>query len=119
MAENTPLLGALGLCRKAGKLVMGFDAVAESVMKGKAFLVLTAADVSPRTARKTNEFCEGLVPCLSMPLTQDVLCAVEGASNRRNLTEKGVVVLITRAVYHILSYAIRLMEKESRREKEK
>ncbi len=76
MAENTPLLGALGLCRKAGKLVMGFDAVAESVMKGKAFLVLTAADVSPRTARKTNEFCEGLVPCLSMPLTQDVLCAV-------------------------------------------
>ena len=50
---------------------------------------------------------------------EDALCAVEGVSNRRNLTEKGVVVLIARAVYHILSYAIRLMEKESRREKEK
>ena len=50
MADQNPMLGALGLCRKAGKLVMGFDAVAESVMKGKAVLVLTAQDVSPRTA---------------------------------------------------------------------
>ena len=30
MADQNLMLGALGLCRKAGKLVMGFDAVAES-----------------------------------------------------------------------------------------
>ena len=72
MADQNPMLGALGLCRKAGKLVMGFDAVAESVMKGKAVLVLTAQDVSPRTARKTREFCEGILDVQSMPLTQAV-----------------------------------------------
>ena len=40
------LLGALSLCRKAGKLTMGFDPVAESAAKGKAALVLLAADLS-------------------------------------------------------------------------
>ncbi len=76
MADQNLMLGALGLCRKAGKLVMGFDAVAESVMKGKAVLVLTAQDLSPRTARKTREFCEGILHVQSMPLTQEQLCAV-------------------------------------------
>ena len=76
MADQNLMLGALGLCRKAGKLVMGFDAVAESVMKGKAVLVLTAQDISPRTARKTREFCEGILDVQSMPLTQEQLCAV-------------------------------------------
>ena len=76
MADQNLMLGALGLCRKAGKLVMGFDAVAESVMKGKAVLVLTAQDISPRTARKTREFCEGILHVQSMPLTQEQLCAV-------------------------------------------
>ena len=32
---------ALSLCRKAGALVTGFDAVKESVYKGKAALVCT------------------------------------------------------------------------------
>ena len=42
---------------------------------------------------------------------EDVLLALEDVSNRRHLTEKGVIVLLTRAVYHILVYAIRLMKK--------
>jgi hypothetical protein len=32
-------------------------------------------------------------------------------SNNKHLTEKGVIVLLARAVYHILVYAIRLMKK--------
>ena len=35
---------ALSLCRKAGALVTGFDAVKESVYQGKAALVLCAQD---------------------------------------------------------------------------
>jgi hypothetical protein len=42
---------------------------------------------------------------------EDVLLALEGVSNNKNLTEKGVIVLLARAVYHILVYAIRLMKK--------
>lgn len=42
---------------------------------------------------------------------EDVLLALEDVSNSKHLTEKGVIVLLARAVYHILVYAIRLMKK--------
>ena len=42
---------------------------------------------------------------------EDVLLALEDVSNTRHLTEKGVIVLLARAVYHILVHAIRLMKK--------
>jgi len=42
---------------------------------------------------------------------EDVLLALEEVSNNKHLTEKGVIVLLARAVYHILVYAIRLMKK--------
>ena len=45
-----PLLGALGLCRKAGKLLYGYDRVQENALRGKVALVLLAADASERTA---------------------------------------------------------------------
>ena len=34
--DKDPLLGALGICRKAGKLLHGYDRVEEAVMRGKA-----------------------------------------------------------------------------------
>ena len=43
--DQHPLLGALGLCRKAGKLLHGYDRVQEKAP------------------------CEGVVPCRRMPLT--------------------------------------------------
>ena len=43
------LFQAISLARKAGRLVMGFDAVEEAAVKGKAWLALTAADASPKT----------------------------------------------------------------------
>lgn len=42
---------------------------------------------------------------------EDVLLTLEDVSNNKHLTEKGVIVLLARAVYHILVYAIRLMKK--------
>lgn len=42
---------------------------------------------------------------------EDVLLALEDVSNNKHLTEKGVIVLLARAVYHILVYAVRLMKK--------
>ncbi|GKI14040.1 ribosomal L7Ae/L30e/S12e/Gadd45 family protein [Allofournierella sp.] len=70
------LFSALSLCRKAGKLVLGFDAVTDSVYGGKAALVLLAADASDGTAKRMGRSCEGLVPCRRMPLTQQALCAI-------------------------------------------
>lgn len=76
MENKQKLLSAVSLCRKAGKLVMGFDAVQESVYSGKAYLVLLAADVSDGTAKRMGRACEDMVECLRMPLTQIELCAI-------------------------------------------
>ena len=44
------LYQAVSLCRKAGALTMGFDAVEEACVKSKAWLVMTASDISLRLA---------------------------------------------------------------------
>ena len=64
-----PLLGALGLCRKAGKLLYGYDRVQENALRGKVALVLLATDASERTVSHMRNACEGVVACEQMPLT--------------------------------------------------
>lgn len=66
----TRLFGAISLCRKAGKLVMGTDAVKEKVGKGDAALVLTTSDLSARSAKGIREACEKSgVRLLPLPCT--------------------------------------------------
>ena len=69
MAQD-PLYGALSLARKAGKLVMGFDPVKDQVLSGRAFLVLTAADLSPKTYKRVEQYCQDLVELKPTHLTQ-------------------------------------------------
>lgn len=70
------LYNAFSLCRKAGKLVMGYDAVVDAVMTGKAGRVFLAADVSPKTAERLRFAVEGLADVEPLPLTQDDLAPV-------------------------------------------
>jgi ribosomal protein L30E len=70
------LRSALSLCRKAGKLVMGYDPVAEAILSGKADFVLCAADTSPKTAQRMADQIEGLAPLYRIPLTQEELLPV-------------------------------------------
>ena len=67
--EQHPLMGALGLCRKAGKLLHGYDRVQENALRGKVALVLLTADASERTVKHRKEACEGIVACEQIPLT--------------------------------------------------
>ena len=76
VAPEEALYQALSLCRKAGRLTMGFDAVEDAVVKGKAFLVMTASDASARTVRRLEEAVGDLVEIVSIPLTQDELAPV-------------------------------------------
>lgn len=46
------LLGLISLCRKAGKLKIGFEPVREAAGMGEARLVLYAADFSPRSRER-------------------------------------------------------------------
>jgi ribosomal protein L7Ae-like RNA K-turn-binding protein len=52
------LLGAIGLCRRAGKLVCGVDLICTEMRKRKSVqLVLAASDVSDNTRKKLNDKC--------------------------------------------------------------
>ena len=55
---NEKLSGFLGLARKAGKLVFGFDMTAESIQKGTAKAVLLSSDCAERTARNIKRIAE-------------------------------------------------------------
>ena len=66
--DQHPLLGALGLCRKAGKLLHGYDRVQENALRGKVALVLLTSDASERTVSHMKDACDGIVACDQMPL---------------------------------------------------
>lgn len=55
---NSKLLPALGLSRKAGKLLYGFDAVAAAIRGGTARLVLTSNDLSPKSLKEIRMIAE-------------------------------------------------------------
>lgn len=56
MIDNK-LQGLLGLCRKAGKMSLGHDAVITSVKKRKSKLVITCCDASDRLKREMQDEC--------------------------------------------------------------
>ena len=64
------LLFALSLAKKSGKLVMGFDAVKTAVIHGTAHIVLLAEDLSEKTVKRVNYFCEDLTEVHNTGLTQ-------------------------------------------------
>lgn len=71
---NDRLLSFLGICRRAGKLVIGFDPLKEAVETGKALLVIAASDISANTLKKVNTVIEaGTVPCYTIKRTKDEL----------------------------------------------
>ena len=68
---NDGLLSAMSMARGAGKLKIGFDAAKDAAAQG-APLVILASDVSERTRRSAQAFCEeGSVSLLEADITQD------------------------------------------------
>lgn len=66
------LAGLLGIARRAGKLITGFDAAAASAAAGKAALLLMAADLSEKTAKELRYAArEKKIPLARMPLNKE------------------------------------------------
>lgn len=55
---NDRLLSLLGLCRRAGRLVIGADPVKEAIDTHKALLVICASDISQNTEKKIRVVVE-------------------------------------------------------------
>lgn len=60
MSENKnlkQLLFSIGLARKAGKVIVGTDAVCDEIRKNKVAIVLSASDISDNTKKKISDCC--------------------------------------------------------------
>lgn len=54
----------LGLCRRAGKLLIGRDAVIAGLRKGQTDRVFLTSDASPRHAREIGAVAPGTATCV-------------------------------------------------------
>ena len=54
---NNKFLFMLGLCRKAGKLIMGTDLVTKSLPSKKTYLVIYTSDASDNTKKRVTDKC--------------------------------------------------------------
>jgi len=69
---NDRLLSFMGICRRAGKLVIGNDPVKESIETDKALLIITASDISSNTLKKIKPVIEASkVPWYQTARTKD------------------------------------------------
>ena len=57
MTDEKNLLGVIGLCRAAGKAVIGVPMVCEMLAKGKEAIVIEASDTSDNTHKKITDKC--------------------------------------------------------------
>ena len=54
---NDNFLSSLGICKRAGKLVFGFETIKTAMQKGQAVLVFTAVDLSAKTTKELRYLC--------------------------------------------------------------
>ena len=58
MNLNQKIINLLTICTRAGKTVIGFDAVCAELKLKKVFCVLLASDISPKTKKEIDFYCE-------------------------------------------------------------
>ena len=67
---NNKFLFMLGLCRKAGKLIIGTDLVTKSLPSKKTYLVIYASDASENTKKKITDKCSFYeIECVKAPFS--------------------------------------------------
>lgn len=74
--NSQKIVNLLTICRRAGRLVTGFDVSIDAVRSKEAKYILTASNVSVKTLKELNyllnkENFSNKVKVLSMPLTID------------------------------------------------
>lgn len=97
----------LGLCRKAGALIIGTPSVTESLPKGKIKVVFYALDASANTEKKITDKCKFYgVECIKSPYTSAELSGAVGKS--------GAVCALGIADEGFKSQLIKLINEEKR-----
>ena len=69
---NNRLQSTISLCRRAGKLLLGFDQVKEAVEAGQVKAVFVSTDLSDKSKKEVSFFCsKHNVPAARLPLSKD------------------------------------------------
>ncbi len=67
------IVNLLTMCRRAGKLIIGFDAVKDTFVEGDIYCIVVANDISQNTLKKVNNMCDtfsnGKIPVVKVTLT--------------------------------------------------
>ena len=87
---NDKLLSLLGMCRRAGKLEIGFAKSVEAILNGKACLVLVAQDIAQRTEKEVRFKSRERVPVVRIPRSlEEVSHAIGVSAGTIALTDEG------------------------------
>ena len=93
------LLFALSLAKKSGKLVVGFDAVKTAVIHGNAHIVLLANDLSEKTIKRVQYFCEDITDVYNTGLTQfEISQVAQRLTGVLAVTDENLAVLARNAI---------------------
>lgn len=79
--EQAKIAGYLGIAQRAGKIAAGDMASREALKKGKAYLLVLAADASPQVKQELLALAEDEIPVLEWPDKLD-LGRIVGKSRR-------------------------------------
>ena len=102
---NQKLLSALGLCRKAGKLICGTPMICDALRSAKKpYAVIMASDNSENTQKKLGDKCKFYGVELMIPdLDGDALSGAIGKSGRTSavaVTDENFCRLLKSAMKH-------------------
>ncbi len=76
---NNKFLFMLGLCRKAGKIIIGTDLVTKSLPSKKAYLVIYTSDASFNTEKKITDKCKYYnTECIKAPFDSGEISSAIG-----------------------------------------
>lgn len=86
------LLGTLGICRRAGKLVMGHDAVADAARDGALALILLSRDLSARSGRDMTFIAsKHSIECLTAPIhMEEIMRRIGKRSGILGVADRGL-----------------------------
>jgi ribosomal protein L7Ae-like RNA K-turn-binding protein len=96
LEANKKAFMVLTLARKAGKLVLGFDAVKETLQNRTSKLTIITSDVSQKTEKEVRFYCTRFcVDIISVPLSMDDVSKLLGKkSGVISITDSGLAELI-------------------------
>ena len=76
---NNKLCGLVGIARRSGHILIGFDAVRAALLAGKTQLILLASDCSPKTEKELRFAAEGKTcPVIKVEADKDAFTAALG-----------------------------------------